>query len=72
MSSANVRRITGRIVLIQHNICQQRRAAVATFQKVVAENSVLRKVATAAIERVDVINAFADERAFGEQILIDI
>jgi hypothetical protein len=72
MSSANVRRVTGRIIFVQNNICQQSRATVAAFQQVVTQNSVLRKVSAASIKHIDVVNAFADERAFGKQILIHI
>src|SRR5207249_2762198 len=55
------------------HVAHQTAAGVDRFQQVVAQNSILRKAAgQCALESIDVINAFADERAPAEKILINI
>jgi hypothetical protein len=46
---------------------------VAAFDQVVAQDAVFGQAAgQRALERVDVVDALADERAFAEQVLVDI
>ena len=65
--------VTGRVFLVQLHVAQQAGARITTFQQVVAEDAVLGK---APLERLfkgrHIIDSLADERAFLEQVLIDI
>ena len=70
---AHIHAVARGILLIQLYIAQQPRPHVAPFQKIVAENPVLGKAARECpFEGVDLIDALADERAFTEQVLVDI
>src|SRR5438128_11192121 len=65
--------VARRIFLVKCHVAHQTAAGVDRFQQVVAQNSILRKAAgQCAPESIDVINAFADERALAEKILINI
>src|SRR5688572_3287835 len=71
--AAHVRAVARRILLVQLDIAQQPGARITAFQQVVAENAVLRKASLErALERIDVIDALADERAFAEEILVRV
>ena len=64
--------VARRMFFVQRHIAQQGRTAIGAFDQVVAENRVLGKVAAALLEGIDVVDPLADERAFAEQILIDV
>jgi hypothetical protein len=71
--AAHVRAVAGRIFLVQLHIAQQPRPRVAPFQKIVAEDPVLgKRPLEGPLERIDIIDALADERAFAEQVLVNI
>ena len=73
MPAAHVRAVAGRIFLVQLHIAQQPRPRVAPFQKIVAEDPVLGETPVERLlERIDLIDALADERAFAEQVLVNI
>ena len=73
MPSAHVGTVAGRVFLEQLHVAEQARACVATLDQVVAEDAVFRKAAIQrALERVDRVNALADERALAEHVLIDV
>ncbi len=57
----------------QVDIGHQRRTGITAFQQVVTENEVLRKAAIDGLaKRIHIVDAFADERSFTENILVDI
>ena len=60
--------------LLHHlHVADQAAARVAAFQQVVAEDAVLRQaIAQHVFEGVDVVDPLADERAFAEQVLVDV
>ncbi len=61
------------VVLVQSHVADQAGACIAAFQQVVAEDAILRQAALERmLERFDVIDALAHERAFVEQVLVDI
>ena len=69
----DIGRIARRVILVQLHIADQASAGVAAFQQIVAEDAVVGKSpAQRAFERIDCIDALADERAFAEQILIHV
>ena len=60
-------------VLEQLHLAEQTGACVAALEQVVAQDAVLgHAVAQRAFENIDIVDAFADKRAFAEQVLIDI
>ncbi len=70
---AHVARVTCGVVLVQQHVAQQARARITTLEQVVAEDPVVGKALLAgALERIDVVDALADERAFPEQVLVDV
>ncbi len=73
MATLDVGAVARRIFLEQLHVAEQAGARVATFDQVVAEDAVFRKaVVQAQLERVDRVDALADERAFAEHVLIDV
>jgi hypothetical protein len=57
----------------EFDIAHQRRARVAAFQQVVAENQMLREAPVDGLAKgVHIVDPLADERAFAEHILVDI
>ena len=55
------------------DIGHQCRTRIPAFQQVVAEDEILRKASVDGLaKRVHVVDALADERAFPENILVDI
>src|SRR6266481_293546 len=61
------------IFLVKCHVAYQTAAGVNRFQQVVTQDSIFRKTASQrALESIDVINAFADERALAEKVLINI
>ena len=57
----------------QLDVGHQRRPGVSAFQQVVAENEILRKTPfDRGAKSVDVVDPLADERAFSEQVLVDV
>ena len=71
--AAHVRAVARRILLVQLHVAQQAGARIAAFQQIVAEDAVLGKAPSErALERIDVVDALADERAFAEQILVHV
>ena len=73
MAPAHVRAVAGRIFLVQLHIAQQPRPRVAPFQKIVAEDPVLGKAPVECpLERIDIIDPLADERAFVKEVLVNV
>src|SRR6266576_1224037 len=73
MPSDGVDLVARRIFLVKCHVAHQTAAGVDRFQQVVAQDSILRKaVSQRALEGIDVINAFADERALAEKVLINV
>src|SRR5207244_3144267 len=73
MPSDGVDLVARRIFLVKCHVADQTAAGVDRFQQIVAQDSILRKAAVqSTLESIDVINAFADERALAEKILINI
>src|SRR5437870_6019336 len=65
--------VARRIFLVKCHVAYQPAACVDRFQQVVAQDSIFRKTAgQRALKSIDVINAFADERALAEKVLINI
>src|SRR5438876_991891 len=61
------------IFLVKCHVAYQTAAGVDRFQQVVTQDSIFRKAASQrALKSIDVINAFADERALAEKVLINI
>src|SRR6185437_4445258 len=62
-----------RIVFVELHIAQQTGTCITAFYKVVAENAVLRKMPTECpLKSIHVIDPFADERAFAENVLVNV
>ncbi len=73
MAAAHVGAVAGRIVLVQLRIAQQPCPRVTSFQKIVAEDPILGEAPTEGLlERIDVVDPLADERAFAEHVLVDV
>src|SRR5512146_2320076 len=73
VASLDVRAVARRIVLVQLDVAQQPGARVATLEQVVAQDAVFRQtLPQRELERVDVVDALADERAFTEDVLVDV
>ena len=73
MPAAHIRAVARWVFLVQLHVAQQPGPGVTAFQKIVAENPVVGKTpAQRPFECIDLIDALADERAFTEQILINI
>ena len=69
----HVRGVAVGIFLVQMHIAQQARTRIAAFEKIVAQDPVLRKApAHRPFERIDIVDALADERAFAKQVLVHI
>ena len=62
-----------RIFLIEHYIAQQPRPRITPFQEIVAEDPVLGETSfERSLEGINFVYAFADERAFTKQVLVNI
>ena len=73
VTAAHVGAVARRIVVVQLNVADERRAGVISLEEVVAQDAVLGKPpAERLLERVDVVDALADERTFAEAVLIDV
>ncbi len=73
VAAADVRGVVRRILLVQLHVAQQRRARIAALQQVVTQDAIFGKaILQRALERVDVVDALADERTFAEQVLVDV
>ena len=71
--AAHVRAVGGWILLVQLHIAQQAGPRMTAFEQVVAEYPVFGEAATErALERIDLIDAFADERTLAAQVLVNI
>src|SRR4029077_18784675 len=65
--------VARRIFLVKCHVAHQPAAGVDRFQQVMAQDSIFWETPRQrALESIDVINAFADERALAEKILINI
>ena len=63
--AAHVRAVAGGIVLVQLHVAQQPGARVAAFEQIVAQDPVLGEASPERpLERIDVVDPLADERAF--------
>ena len=67
-----VSQVAGRVILMEHHVALQAGAAVAAFEQIVAEDCLLWKYAAATLEGVYIVDAFANEGALIEEILIEI
>jgi hypothetical protein len=73
VAAAHVGAVARRVILIQLHIAQQSGAGVASLEKIVTEDAILRKApAKRLLEGIDVVDSLADERAFAEHVLVDI
>ena len=73
VAALDVHGVTRRVVLIQLHVADQSSARVTAFDQVVAEDPVVRHASRqCAFERIDVIDALADERALVEQVLVHV
>ena len=73
MPAAHVRAVAGWIFLVQLHIAQKSRPRITSFQQIVAEYPVLGEAPVErALERIDVVDTLADERAFTEHVLVNI
>jgi hypothetical protein len=73
MPAADIRAVAGWIFLVQLHIAQQPGPGVTPFQKIVAEDPVFGKAPfEGPFECIHIIDALADERAFTEQVLVNI
>ena len=72
MAAGDVRRVTRGMLFVQRHVAEQGRSAIRPLDQVVAENRVVGKVAAALFEGIQIVDPFADERAFGKQILVHI
>ena len=55
------------------NVAHEARPGIASLEQIVAEDAIFRKAAAErALERIDVVNPLADERALAEKILVDV
>jgi hypothetical protein len=73
VTAAHVRAIARGIFLVELHVGEQPRARVATFDQVVAENSIFGKAASqSALEGIDLVDPLAAERALLEEILVDV
>src|SRR2546425_3430659 len=71
--AAHVGAVARGIFLVQLHVAQQARVRVTPFQKIVAEDPVLGKPPfQRPLERIDIVNPFANERALTEYILVNI
>ena len=65
--------VAGRIILDHFDIADQSRAGIAAFEKIVAEQRVLRDAALQrCLEGINVVKSLAGEGAFTEQVLISV
>ena len=73
MPAAHIRAVAGGVFLVQLHIAQQPGPGVTPFQKIVAEDPVVGETpAQRPFECINLIDALADERAFTEQVLVNI
>ena len=72
-ATADIGAVARRVVLVELDVGDQARAGIAPLQQIVAQDAVLRKPPRErALECVDVVDPFANERALAESILIDV
>ena len=65
--------VTGRIFFVQLDVADQRRAGMAGFDQIVAEDRVFRKAAgDGLLKGIHIIDPFANKRPLLEHILIDV
>ena len=73
MPAAHIRAVARWVFLVQLHVAQQPGAGVAAFQQIVAEDPVVGKTpAQRPFEGINIVDALADERAFAEQVLVNI
>ena len=66
-------RVRRRVVFEHDHVADQPGAAVRTLEEVMAEHAVVGERALEDIaQRIEIVDALADERALGEQVLIDV
>src|SRR5207248_6957174 len=71
MPPDSVNLVARRIFFVKCHVAYQTAAGVDRFQQVVTQDSIFRKAAgQRALKSIDVIHAFADERALAEKVLI--
>ena len=73
MAPADVDGIGGGVVLEEYHVAYESRSRVRAFEHVVAQNAVFRESCFDRLsERIDVIDALADERTLAEHVLVDV
>ena len=73
MAASDVRAVPRGELLVEFHIANQSGAGVATFQEVVAQDSVFGEATfERPLECVDVVDPLADERAFAKYVLVDV
>ncbi len=61
------------MVLVERRVAHEPGARVAAFEQIVTEDAIIGKpMVQRLLEGIDLVDALADERAFTEQILIDV
>ncbi len=69
----HVRVVARRRLFHEFDVAEQPAARVAPFEQVVAEDAVFRQAsAQHVLERIDLVDALADERTLSKQVLVDI
>jgi hypothetical protein len=65
--------VAGRIFFVELYVAQETGAGIGAFQQVVAEDAILREaIAECLLEGIELIDPFADEGPFSEQVLIHV
>src|SRR5690242_13297690 len=73
MPPADIRRVNRGEILEEDDVAHEPRARVRALEEIVAQDSVLRKPPDyRLLQGIDVVNSLPDERAFFEQVLVDI
>lgn len=73
MTPLDVGQITRRVLFIKLSIAHEARAGITAFDQIVAQDTVIRQAfIQGLVNDPDVIYAFANERPFTENILINI
>src|SRR5665213_4219421 len=72
MAPADVYQVAGRVCLEELDVAQQAGPGIRALEQVMAEDGIVRKISARLEERIDVVDALADERALAEEVLIDV
>ncbi len=73
MASTDVGGIAAGVFLVKCDIAQEAAAREAALEQIVTEDAIFgQSVREDTLERIDIVDALADKRAFAEEILVDI